>query len=277
MEKNLPGAFGDALNGLLCGMELQLAGKTFAVGGTTSGLGEAIARQLIAEGAIVIGTARGAERLTKLATELGAAFIPWPGDLTDPAVVTDLLAFLADRDIEGCVLNAGGPPTGTVADLDLEAWDEAWKSTLRWKIQLTRGLLPQLQARPHGRLLYIESVSIKQPIDNLVLSNVMRAGVAGFVKTLSREVGHSGLTVNVLAPGYHATPRITTVLEESAQQLGTSFDEVAASFTEATALGRLGQPADLAAMAALLLSPAGGYITGQTITIDGGLVRHITG
>ena len=159
----------------------------------------------------------------------------------------------------------------------MEQWDEAYNSTLRWKIQLTNALLPGLKQKPHGRLLFVESVSIKQPIDNLVLSNALRAAVAGFVKTLTRELGAGNLTANVLAPGYHATPRITTVLQKSAEQLGVSLEEVEAQFAAEAPLQRLGEPDDFAAMAVFLLSPLGGYITGQTITVDGGLVRHITG
>ena len=134
-----------------------------------------------------------------------------------------------------------------------------------------------LKANGAGRLLFLESVSIKQPIDNLVLSNAMRAAVAGYVKTLSREVGAEGLTVNILAPGYHATPRITTVLEKSSEIQGISLGETEAGFTAETSMKRLGDPADFAGMAAFLMSPMACYITGQTITVDGGLVRHITG
>ncbi|MEM9529061.1 MAG: SDR family oxidoreductase, partial [Bacteroidota bacterium] len=184
---------------------------------------------------------------------------------------------LNERDIDGCVLNAGGPPTGTVEEMELKAWDEAYADTLRWKVQLTLAILPGLKKKKHGRLLYLESVSIKQPIDNLVLSNAFRAAVAGFVKTLSREIGESGVTANILAPGYHATPRITAVLEKSAEQLGVPLEDIEKEFAAETSVKRIGDPADFAGMAAFLLSPTGSYITGQTITVAGGLVRHIAG
>lgn len=258
-------------------MDLQLKNKSFAVGGATSGLGRAIAERLIEEGARVIGIARGQDKLNRMAKELGEQFVPYKADLTDASSVSSLGKFLIEQDITGAVINAGGPPTGKVEELEMEDWDAAYASTLRWKVQLTNALLPSLKTRDHGRLLFVESVSIKQPIDNLVLSNAMRAAVAGYVKTLSREIGASGLTVNILAPGYHATPRITTVLRKSADQLGTNLEAVEASFTAETSLKRLGEPDDFAAMALLLLSPLGGYLTGQTITVDGGLVRHITG
>lgn len=258
-------------------MDLQLKNKTFCVGGATSGLGRAVAVRLLAEGARVIGVARGRDKLDAMAAELGKAFTPYAADLTDGTAIRVLGEYLVEQKIDGCVLNAGGPRTGRVEEIAMEDWDQAYHGTLRWKIQLTNALLPSLKANGAGRLLFLESVSIKQPIDNLVLSNAMRAAVAGYVKTLSREVGATGVTINILAPGYHATPRITTVLEKSAEIQGISLAETEAGFTAETSVKKLGDPADFAGMAAFLLSPMAQYITGQTITVDGGLVRHITG
>jgi len=169
-------------------MNLDLKNKLFAVGGATSGLGRAIAVRLIEEGASVIGLARSGDKLEALAAELGDNFQAYKADLTDASTVTSLATYLNERSIDGCVLNAGGPPAGRVQDLGMEDWDEAYRSTLRWKIQLSQALIPGLEGKPHGRLLFVESVSIKQPIDNLVLSNAMRAAVAGYVKTLTREI-----------------------------------------------------------------------------------------
>ena len=258
-------------------MDLQLSGKTIAVGGATSGLGKAIAEALLAEGAHVIGIARTKSKLDKMGAAAGAMFEGYAADLLDSTAIQKLAEDLNERKLYACVLNAGGPPTGRADELHLEDWDKAYHGTLRWKIQLTAALLPNMIVNRSGRLLYLESVSIKQPIDNLALSNVMRAGVAGYVKTLSRELGQSGITCNILAPGYHATPRIKTVLEKSADLQGLSMEEAEAQFTAETATKNLGDPKDFAAMALFLLSPAAKYITGQTITVDGGLVRHITG
>lgn len=258
-------------------MDLGLEGKVIAVGGATSGLGRAIAEALLAEGATVVGIARTKSKLDTMGAAAGAKFEGYAADLTDATAVKHLAAHLIDRNIYACVFNAGGPPTGRVDELEMKDWDQAYRSTMRWKIQLAAELLPTMLARNTGRFLFLESVSIKQPIDNLVLSNVMRAGIAGFVKSLSREIGESGLTANILAPGYHATPRITSVLKKSADIQGLSMEEVEAQFTEETSVKRLGKPADFAAMAIFLLSPQANYITGQTITVDGGLVRHITG
>jgi 3-oxoacyl-[acyl-carrier protein] reductase len=258
-------------------MDLQLKEKTFCVGGVTSGLGRAVAIRLLAEGAKVIGIARGQEKLNAMAEEMGESFMAYAADLTDATAVKILGEHLVKEKITGCVFNAGGPPTGRIEELEMKDWDQAYVGTFRWKVQLTEALLPALRETGYGRLLFLESVSIKQPIDNLVLSNAMRAAVAGYVKTLSREVGEDGITANILAPGYHATPRITTVLEKAAKMQGLSFKETEAGFTAETATKKLGDPADFADMAVFLLSPQARYITGQTITVDGGLVRHITG
>ncbi|OAV45725.1 SDR family oxidoreductase [Lewinella sp. 4G2] len=258
-------------------MDLQLKDRLFAVGGATSGLGKAIVEALLAEGAKVIGIARTKSKLEELGAAAGTGFEGYAADLTDATAVKNLAGYLNERELYGCVFNAGGPPTGRADELEMKDWDHAYQGTLRWKIQLTAALLPGMIQRGGGRLLYLESVSIKQPIDNLVLSNVMRAGVAGYVKTLSREVGEQGITCNILAPGYHATPRITTVLKKSAEIQKMKLEEVEEQFTAETAVKRLGDPKDFAAMALLLLSPSGNYLTGQTITVDGGLVRHITG
>ncbi len=258
-------------------MDLGIRGKTFAVGGASGGLGKAIAECLVAEGATVVGIARSRDKLDALAVKHGNQFIAHPADLSDGTDVRKLVNLLEELAVNGCVFNSGGPPPGTVDQLKLEEWDTSYRSTLRWKIQLTKGLLPTLRRQGKGSLLFIESVSIKQPIDNLVLSNAFRAAVAGFVKTLTREEGPNGITANILAPGYHATDRITTVLAKAANLQGLSKSEVEKNFLSEVPLGKLGDPADFAKMAAFLLSPAACFITGQTICVDGGMIRNITG
>ncbi|MBB4077401.1 3-oxoacyl-[acyl-carrier protein] reductase [Lewinella aquimaris] len=258
-------------------MDLDISGKTFAVGGASSGLGRAIAEKLIQEGATVIGVARSQDKLSNLAEEHGEQFIAFPADLSDSSSIRVVGEQLIEHKVSGCVFNAGGPPPGTVFDLSMEEWDNAYATTLRWKIQLTKALLPMMRQANYGTLLFIESVSIKQPIDNLVLSNAFRAAVAGFVKTLTREEGPNGISANILAPGYHATTRITTVLEKAAALQDISKETVEKQFLAEVPLGRLGKPEEFAEMAAFLLSPAARFISGQTISVDGGMTRFITG
>ena len=258
-------------------MDLQFSGKKFAVGGATSGLGRAVAERLISEGATVIGFARSRQTLDAMALEHGNRFLSFPTDTADGVAVRKLGDHLIQTDVDGVVFNTGGPRTGTVDELSMDDWDKAYAGTLRWKIALTTQLLPHFRGRGRGHFLYLESISIKQPIDNLVLSNAMRAAVAGFVKTLSREVGGEGIRLNILAPGYHATDRITSVLEKAAALQNEEVESVRESFLAEVPVKTMGQPEDFAAVAAFLLSPYATYLNGQTLSVDGGLVRHITG
>ena len=154
-------------------------------------------------------------------------------------------------------------------------WDDSYESVLRWKIKLTQEILPYFERNAYGRLLYIESSSVKQPIENLILSTSMRLAVVGFVKSLSLELADNGITMNILAPGYHATPRLEQLFENKAMLLGISPEEAKSEFIKETLVGKLGNPDDLASLAVWLLSPKSKFITGQTISVDGGMIRSI--
>lgn len=258
-------------------MNLNLKDQTIAVGGATSGLGRAVTEALLAEGAKVIGLARTQSQLDEMAQQYPGQFIPRRTDLSIPSSIDQLIEELNDAKVYGICFNAGGPPPKMTIDTSLDDWDAAYKSTLRWKVQLLQGVLPGMLKRKQGRLVFIESVSIKQPIDGLVLSNSFRAAVAGLVRTVSRENGDQGVTYNILAPGYHATPRITAVLQQSAELQKISFAEAEAQYAAEVPTGKMGDPADFGSLAAWLFSSHSRYVNGQTITVDGGLVRHITG
>ncbi|MDB4293150.1 SDR family oxidoreductase [Maribacter sp.] len=257
-------------------MNLHLEHKIFLVGGATSGLGKAIVTQLIDEGAKVIAIARTESKLTAL-QQLSEQIEIVAGDLSQEAVLDKVLAKIGDRVLTGAVINSGGPPAMPVMDTKLSDWDEAYRTVVRWKIALTQALLPKMMEQQYGRLLYIESVSTKQPVENLVLSNAMRLAVTGYVKTLSQEIGASGVTLNILGPGYHATQRMENLFAKNSELKGIPEEAIRKTFSAQTAVKQIGKPENFASLAAWLLSPHSSYITGQTITVDGGLVKGIMG
>ena len=182
---------------------------------------------------------------------------------------------IGKRDLEGVVINAGGPPASSFMETKLKDWDDAYDNVLRWKVKLTKEIIPVLSKNKYGRLLYIESASVKQPIENLVLSNSLRLAVVGFVKTLSQEIADQGITLNIIAPGYHETPAMDRLFAKKSSLTGISKKAAKAEFEKQTATGKMGEPEDLASLATWLLSPHSKYITGQTISVDGGLIKSI--
>ncbi|HTL10692.1 MAG TPA: SDR family oxidoreductase [Chitinophagaceae bacterium] len=258
-------------------MDLHIKDQLFVVGGATSGFGRAIALQLLQEGAHIIAVARSADQLSDLAAIAPNRVSTVATDVTSPELSDKIIASIANRSLHGVLINAGGPPAKTFMETTLEDWDNAYNTLLRWKVSLTKALLPLLQQQQYGRVLYIESSSVKQPLENLVLSNSLRLAVVGFVKTLSQEIAASGVTLNIMAPGSHDTPAIQRVYNKKAEQAGISPAAAREKGIQQIPVGRLGKADDFASLAAWLLSPAAGYITGQTITVDGGTVKSIFG
>jgi len=255
-------------------MDLKIKNKLFVVTGATSGFGRAIAEVLIQEGAHIIINARGEEKLVAFKNDHPDQIEIVAGDITSDAVISKLIRQVDDRSLSGILINAGGPPASSFVSTEMDQWDEAYKSVLRWKVKLTKAMLPVLGADHYGRIIYIESASVKQPIADLVLSNSLRLAVVGFVKTLSQEVAKDGITLNIIAPGYHDTAAMGRLFNKKSELMDISIEEAKKAFKDQTQTGTLGQPDDLASIAAWLFSPMSSYITGQTITIDGGLVSN---
>lgn len=258
-------------------MHLAIEGQRFIVGGATSGFGKAITEQLIAEGAHVIAVARGEEKLSALRAAAPDQVECVCGDITNEAIHEKIANLLGNRTLHGIVVNAGGPPAKTVMETSPEDWDQAYKSLLRWKVLLTQRFVPGLVNNNYGRLLFIESATVKQPLENLVLSNSLRAAVVGMVKTLSQEIAATGVTLNILGPGSHNTPAIDRIYRKKSEQTGIPFEEVKATAIRQIPVGFLGEAADFASLAIWLLSPHSRFITGQTISVDGGAVKGIMG
>ncbi len=258
-------------------MNLQINDRLFVVGGATSGFGKAISLALIAEGAKVIAIARNTEKLKQLQSSAPAQIEYLDADITENDTITRLELIIGDRSLDGILVNAGGPPAKSFLETTIADWDAAYKTLLRWKIIITQRLIPKMIAQQYGRILYIESSSVKQPLENLVLSNSIRLAVVGFVKTLSQEIAKTGVTLNILGPGSHDTAAIERVYQKKAEQTGKTSSEVRAQAIQQIPVGRLGRPEDLASLATWLLSPVSGNITGQTISIDGGSIKGVFG
>jgi 3-oxoacyl-[acyl-carrier protein] reductase len=256
-------------------MDLQLQDQLFIVNGATSGFGKAIAEALLKEGAFIIAVARGEEKLRTLQASAPKQVEIVPGDITGSNIIKQLVETVGARKLHGMVVNAGGPPAKTVLETTLEDWDNAYKNILRWKVEITQAFVPKMIAQEYGRILYIESSSVKQPLENLVLSNSLRVAVVGMVKTLSQEIAKSGVTLNVLGPGSHNTPAIDRIYAKKSEQTGLPFSEVKEQAIRQIPVGALGEAPDLASLAVWLLSPLSRFVTGQTITVDGGAVRSM--
>lgn len=254
-------------------MNLNLKGGLFVVTGSTSGFGKSIAEQLIREGAHVIINARGEDKLEVLHKKYPDQTDILPGDITSDAVISQLLRMVHGKKLHGIVINAGGPPAKSFINTEISDWDNAYEKLLRWKVKLTQELIEKFQEQKYGRILYIESAAVKQPIENLILSNSLRMAVVGFVKTLSQEVAHLGITLNILAPGYHATPAMERLFANKSLLLGISPVDARKEFEKETKVGHLGDPDDFASLAVWLLSSHSKFITGQTISVDGGLIK----
>ncbi len=258
-------------------MDLKLKDACFVVGGAGSGFGRAISEGLAAEGALVLAVSRTAWKLDELKTAFPKNIETLTGDITTDAVHQKIVDWASAHRASGIVINAGGPPAGGFFDTGMDSWDEAWKNVVRWKIALTRLLMPLFNAQAYGRIVFIESVSVKQPVPNLILSNALRPAVVGFAKTLSREVAAKGITVNVLAPGYHATAAMERLFVKKSELQQITVEEAKAGFEAEIPVGPMGKPEEMAGLALWLLSPLSRFVTGQTITHDGGLVSGIFG
>jgi len=262
-------------------MDLGLKDRVALVAASSKGLGKACAQELAREGARVVICARDPEHLAAAADEIasatGAEVLPVEADLTDHAQIRNLVAQTLDLfgRIDVLVTNNGGPPAGYFDGFDDEAWLQAHQLTLMSAVRLIREVLPAMRAQKWGRIVNITSVSVKQPIDNLLLSNVYRPGVIGLAKTLSAQVAADGITINNVAPGYTRTDRVLDLARARAAEGEQTVEEVLTGTAADVPLGRMGQPGELAALVAFLASDKAGYITGATIQVDGGYVRSL--
>jgi 3-oxoacyl-[acyl-carrier protein] reductase len=257
-------------------MDLQLTGKRALITGASRGLGFAAAKLLATEGADVAINSRDAGKLSAAASQIGAAasaqVIPIPGDITDPlfpaALIAQAAGFLGGLDI--LITNAGGPPTGKFEDFGDADWQRAIEASLTSHIRLIRAALPHLRRSTAPAILTVTSLSVKQPIPNLILSNSIRAATVGLTKTLSQELGREGIRVNSILPGWTETERITSLMADRATRSGRTPEEESKLQAASVPLGRIGSPEEFASAAVFLVSPAASYVNGVMLQVDGG-------
>ena len=262
-------------------MDLGLRGKVALVAASSKGLGRAVARELAAEGASVVMCARGGEALEsarrEIVDETGADILAVAADVSTTRGVEQVTRDALDRfgHVDILVINAGGPPAGTFEKHDWSAWQSAVDLTLRSAVELTRAVLPGMRERHWGRIVAVNSIAAKQPVDNLMLSNSIRAAVTGFLRTLANEVAPDGITVNTILPGYTRTERVTHLAEANAKKEGVDQKEVLGRFEREIPMRRLGEPREFGALAAFLCSDRASYITAQSIAVDGGWIKGL--
>jgi 3-oxoacyl-[acyl-carrier protein] reductase len=262
-------------------MDFGIKGKSAIVTAASSGLGKASAMELATEGARVMINARNADKLTRAAediqAETGQEVFALAGDVTDEGYVRELIAetnrTLGSVDL--LITNAGGPPAGFFDDFNIQHYRDAVELNLISTINLCREAVPLMRKQSWGRIVAITSIAAKQPVENLILSNTARAGVLGFLKSLSQQVAANGITVNTLCPGYHLTERLKSLGSSMSQKQGVSIEEVYASWAASTPMNRIGDPREFAAVVAFMCSERASYLTGTVLQVDGGAYKAL--
>jgi 3-oxoacyl-[acyl-carrier protein] reductase len=251
-------------------MDLHLTDKIAFVAASSNGLGKSVAIELAKEGARVIICGRNPDTLNKAKAEIekfGNVF-GIAGDLTNNIDRDRIINTVLEKykHVDVLITNTGGPPTGKFEELTPEDWDTAYQQLLVSAASLIRGFLPGMKTRQWGRIITITSQAVKQPVDNLILSNSIRASIVGLVKSLSNELGGYNITVNNVMPGYTQTARLDRLIQNN---------PTVANVTKEIPLGRFGQPDEFAAAATFLASERASYITGVSLAVDGGWIKSI--
>ncbi len=258
-----------------------MKGKVAIVAASSMGLGRAIARGLAEEGAKVVICARDEERLRNTAKEIesktGSEVLAVRADVTVTEDIKRITQEAVERfgRIDVLVTNAGGPPPGAFLELSEEDWRRALDLNLLSAVRLCRQVVPHMRMQGGGRIINMTSFTVKQPLENLMLSNSIRMAVIGFAKTLSNELAGDNILVNNVCPGWTLTERLRRLLEARAQRKGISVEEERRSLEREIPMGRLGKPEEVADLVVFLASERAGFITGATIQVDGGYIKGV--
>ena len=259
-------------------MDLGLKGKRAVVTAASRGLGHAAASTLAAEGADIAICSRNQaifDAAQQIQADVGGKVFAYQADMTNAASIDDFVS-KADDDLGGIdivIINAGGPPPGGFLDLTLDDWQAAIDLTLLSAIRLCYAVIPKLLNHGDGSIVAIESYSIKQPIDNLILSNTLRLGVIGLMKSLANELGPKGIRVNSINPAWTWTERVAQLMSDRAERSGTSIEEQTQRISVEVPLGRMGTVEEFGKTIAWLASPAASFIHGHALMFDGGAVK----
>ena len=262
-------------------MDLGLKDKVAIIGGASKGLGRACAQVLAEEGAKVTICSRTSADLEKAADEIrsstGAEVMTYAADLDKLDSITGLISSTVEQfgGLDILVNNSGGPPLARAVDATEEQWETAVHRSLMFFGRMCRESIPHLKQRGGGRIINILASTVYNPIPNLALSGATRMGVVAYSKSLADEVGRDGILVNNVCPGSISSDRMLSNVTSRAKELGITVEEALANRAKETALGRVGEPVELANLVAFLASDKSTYITGTTILVDGGLVRSV--
>lgn len=262
-------------------MDLGIKGKIAFVGGSSSGLGEAVARSLAAEGVSLVLSSIDGEGLQRVKKEIHEAYG------TD--ILTVQSDFSSEQELEKAIgaslkkfgkvdilfNNTGGPPSCRFEDTTTEMWDNAYRLLLMSTVTITRGFLEGMKKNKWGRIINSTSIAVKQPVENIILSNSVRSAVTGFARTLANEAASFGITVNCVLPGYTKTQRVDYLAKKAMELEGISYEDALKKWTGEIPLGRMAEPEEFADMVTFLASNKASYITGQSIAIDGGWIRSL--
>jgi 3-oxoacyl-[acyl-carrier protein] reductase len=260
-------------------MDLGLHQKIALVTASSRGLGRAVALRLAQEGAHVAVCARGEKDLARAADEIreatGQRVLAIPADVSLPEVADKLVRATLDEfgRLDILVVNAGGPPPGRFLDFTSEDWEDVTELTLMSAVRLCHAAAPVMKDQGGGSILTMTSITVKQPLPNLVFSNSLRLAVTGLMKTLADELAPFGIRVNAICPGWTRTARVDQLLEDRARRAGTTPEEEGGKIAADIPLGRMGTPEEFAAVAAFLVSEAASFVNGASLLVDGGMYR----
>jgi 3-oxoacyl-[acyl-carrier protein] reductase len=262
-------------------MDLGLKGRVGIVAASSQGIGRATAEAFAAEGCRVAMCARNAQRLQAAAEEIrqqhAAEVFCAAFDVTDPNAVRDFVAAVVAKfgSADICVTNAGGPPAKGFLAANMEDWQKAVNANFLSTVYFAHEVIPHMQRRHWGRIITITSITTKQPVTDLVLSNAVRAAVVGLVKSLANEFGKDGILVNNVGPGFTATDRLKELAKAQAAKSGQPELAIFDAWTQDAPLKRLGEPREIAETIVWLASERASYITGQTLLVDGGMYKGL--